>query len=225
MCLFSFDTQCGFTVIWHPTNAVCVSVRLENALYKWLIHVCYSSGRLPWAFSPYQVRSTQLWYGLCVCVCVYLFMCPAFVSRLLALPQTEADRHNLHTHWLTLHTNTHMHRLEDKWTLLTHTQRCGQAAFPFECSAKPQTTITLVPVCLTVAEIVCCALSVLQNDDERQQGCDTLCAHTICQKSLPKWAVSEYAFKKKKKFLYLLFVRLILVQKTRYSSTYLIQEE
>lgn len=50
------------------------------------------------------------------------------------------------------YTHTFTHSLEDKWTLLTHRQRCGQAAFPFECTAKPQATITLVPVCLTEAD-------------------------------------------------------------------------
>lgn len=105
---------------------------------------------------------------VCVCACVfYVSMCPIFVSWLLALPQTAADRHNLHAYWIIpythahTHTHKHMHRLEDKWTSLTHRQRCGQAAFPFECSAKPQATITLVPVCLTAAEIECCVFTVL----------------------------------------------------------------
>ena len=111
---------------------------------------------------PSPLSPIVVWL-LTVCVCVLVSMCPIFVSRLLDLPQTAADRHNLHAHWILLSTDTHtqMHRLEDKWTLLTHRQRCGQAAFPFECSAKPQATITLVPVCLTAAEIERCVFTAL----------------------------------------------------------------
>lgn len=58
--------------------------------------------------------------------------------------------------------HTRVHGLEDKWSLLTHRQRCRQAAFPFECSAKPQAAITLVPVCLTAAEIACCVFTLWQ---------------------------------------------------------------
>lgn len=42
--------------------------------------------------------------------------------------------------------------------------------FPSERSAKPQATITLVPVCLTAAEME--ERRELQDDDVRQQGGD-----------------------------------------------------
>lgn len=150
----------------HTSSSIwCVCVR-ECMLGKCFIQMAYSRLLQQWApsvaFSPYQVLSAQLWFDfyVSVCVCMFVSMCPFFVS-LLDLPQTVADRHNLHAHWILLYTDTytHMRRLEDKWTLLTHRQRCGQAAFPFECSAKPQATITLVPVCLTAAEIECCVFA------------------------------------------------------------------
>ncbi len=156
---------------------VCVRVRMTVCAGKMLytnglFTMCHSSGRTA-ACSPYQVRSAQLWFDFYVSV--FVSMCPIFVSWLPDLPQTAADRHNLHARWIHLHTHTHTHthtrthsytriytqRLEDKWMSLMHRQRCGQATFPFECSAKPQATITLVPVCLTAAEIERGALTVL----------------------------------------------------------------
>ena len=154
----------------HTSSSIwCVSV-----LGKCFIQMAYSRLSQQWApgvaFSPYQARSARLWFDICVfvrvyvcaCVCVFASMCPIFVSCLLDSPQTWlTDIIYMHTESFSKHTHTHARRLQDKWTLLTHRQRCGQAAFPFECSAKPQATITLVPVCLTAAEIECCVLTEL----------------------------------------------------------------
>lgn len=81
-----------------------------------------------------------------VCVCVH-------VSRLCL----TTTRFTTDGGWQTWATCTH--RLDYQWTPPTHRQRRGQAVFPFECSAKPQATITLVPVCLTAAEMERCVFT------------------------------------------------------------------
>lgn len=100
---------------------------------------------------------------LCACLCVHVScLCLTILSF-----TTDSG-------WQMQSTCTlnHSAALEDKWTSLTHGQRCEGAAFPFECFSKPQATITRVPVCLTAAETVGCGLTALHNDDERQQQGD-----------------------------------------------------
>lgn len=89
---------------------------------------------IPW------ILSAQLWFDFCVCLCSWV-------------PSLSHNCQFCHRHKRRAHTDRIT--IGPRW----HTDRHRQAVFPSERSAKPQATITLVPVCLPAAEMERCVLT------------------------------------------------------------------
>lgn len=167
------------------SNLICP---LMNTLsWKCLLQTTNSCLLQQWAlsvaFSPCLVFAA-LWL---VRVCVCALTC-VFVSSHPASPLTVADRHDPPERWIILHTHTHTlavsctHRpgLEDKWTSLTHRQRCGRAAFPFECSAKT-----------TSRNYTCPCLFDCTRDREPLQSPRCLQEDTDCKEDKSVWMTAK----------------------------------
>lgn len=158
MWVFSFDTQCGFAVICHPAYGLRVRDCVLGKRFAQTVHSTLAAAvgahrsilTIPGSAQSRFCGFVFFFNVVLVCVCLH-------ASHLLShgrqicrrRPMTDvsgACTHTQTTDWMT--NGPRRHAGGDG----------GRATFPSERSAKPQATITLVPVCLRAAAIRHCCI-------------------------------------------------------------------